>query len=255
MNDERIVAYLLGELPEEESDRFEEECFAGEDWPEEVGAVEHDLVDAYLRGDLTPEQHLHFEQNYLTTEKRLKRVATSAALLRHVDAIEVEKSSAQKHAGPAWIQTLIAVWRGQNWAMRAGLAVGVAAVVVGAVWFARSRPSQPRNFATLTLTIADSNRAEGAQAGRIVLPPGADGLRIYLRLPGAAAGAARYRVELESEEGEKKPVNVAGWDHESATIEIPTAQLKRGQYALRLFTVGPDGAEQRVGGLYYFILE
>lgn len=257
MNDERIVAYLLGELPEEDSERFEEECFAGEDWPEEVRAAEHDLMDAYLRGDLTPEQHLHFERNYLTTEKRLKRVATAAALLHHVDAVVVEKSSAQKQAGPTlnWIQSFIAVWHGQSWAMRAGLTVGVAAIVVGAVWFARSRPSQPRNFATLTLTIAGSNRAEGAQAGRVKLPPGADGLRIYLKLPGAAAGAARYRVELENEEGEKNPVVVAGRDGESVTVEIPTAQLKRGQYVLRTFAVGPDGAEQRVAGLYYFIVE
>jgi hypothetical protein len=255
MNDERIVAYLLGELPEEESERFEEECFAGEDWQEEVRAAEHDLVDAYLRGDLTPEQHLHFERNYLTTEKRLKRVATAAALLHHVDAVVVEKSSARKHAGPTWIRSLIAVWHGQSWAMRAGLAVVVAAVVFGAVWFARSRPSRPRTFATLTLTIADSNRAEGARAGRIRLPAGADRLRIYLRLPGAAAGAVRHRVELESEEGEKSPVDVAGRDRESVTVEIPTAQLKRGNYALRLFTVRPNGAEQRVGGLYYLIIE
>lgn len=88
MDDERIVAYLLGELPEEESERFEDECyFAGEDWPEEVRAAEHDLVDAYLRKELTPKQRQHFEQNYLTSNERQQRVATAAALLRHVSQI------------------------------------------------------------------------------------------------------------------------------------------------------------------------
>lgn len=255
MNDERIVAYLLGELPEEESERFEEECFAGEDWPEVVTAVEHDLVDAYLRHELTPEQRLHFEQNYLTTEKRLKRVATAAALLGHVKTLGAQERSEQKHDRPAWLDGFIAFWRSQGWALRAGLAVGVAAVVVGAVWLARSRTSVPRNFATLTLIISDSNRAEGARAGRIKLTPDTDALRIHLELPAAAAGAARYRVELEGQEGEKSPVGVAGQDAGAVTVEIPADQLKRGQYALRLFAVGPGGGEQRVNGLYYFIIE
>jgi hypothetical protein len=255
MNDERIVAYLLGELPEEESEQFEEECFAGEDWPEEVRAAEHDLVDAYLRKELTPEQRQHFEHNYLTTEKRQKRVATAAALLGHVEKLGGEKTAEQEHDWPNWLSGFIAFWRGQSWAMRAGLAVGLIAVVVGTVWLARSRTNPPRVFATLTLTIAEGNRAEGTQEVRVKLPPDADALRIYLKLPARAVGAARYRVELEGEEGEKSPVDVAGRDAETVTIEIPATRLKRGQYALRLFAVRPDGAEQRVSGLYYFINE
>ena len=256
MDDERTVAYLLGELPEEESERFEDECyFAGKDWPEEVRAAEHELVDAYLRKELTPEQHQHFEQNYLKSDERLQRVATAAALLGHVKTVGEENTSEQEHGWPAWINSFIALWRGQSWAMRAGLAVGVVAVLVGAVWLVRSRTSVPQNFATLTLTIADGNRAEGAQPKRIKLPPGTDALRIYLKLPAAAAGAARHRVELEKEEGEKSPVGVVGWDAETVTVEIPANQLKRGQYALRLFSTMPGGAEQRVGGLYYFMIE
>jgi hypothetical protein len=255
MNDERIVAYLLGELSEDESEQFEEECFAGEDWPEEVRAAEHNLVDAYLRYELTPEQRQHFERNYLTTEKRLKRVATAAALLGHVETLGGEKTSEQKRGGPTWINSFIAVWHRQSWALHAGLAVVVVAVVVGAVWLARSRTNAPRSLATLTLTIADSNRAEGAQPNRVKLPPGTDALRVYLKLPGEAVGAARYRVELEKEEGDKSPVGVVGRDDDTITVEIPTDQLKRGEYALRLFAVGPDGAEQRVSGLYFFIIE
>lgn len=255
MNDEHIRAYLLGELPGEESERFEEECFAGGDWPEEVRAAEHDLVDAYLRNELTPEQRQHFEQNYLTTEKRLKRVATAAALLGHVETLRKEKNSEQEQGRTRWVNSFIAPWHRQSWAVRAGLAVGVVAVVVVAVWLVRSRTSSPRSFATLSLTVADGNRAEGGQSGRVKLPPGADGLRIYLRLPDAAAGATRYRIELENEEGEKNAVDAVGRDAETVTVEIPAAQLGRGQYALRLFAVGPGGAEQRVSGLYYFRIE
>lgn len=255
MDDERIVAYLLGELPEEQSERFEEECFAGEDWPEEVRAAEHDLVDAYLRKELTPEQHQHFEQNYLKSPERMKRVATAAALLGHVKTVAEVNSAGQRDGWPAWLESFVALWRRQSWAMRAGLAVGVVAVVVGAVWLARSRTGAPRSFATLTLTIAGSNRAEGTRPEVVRLPPGTDALRIYLKLPVEAAGAARYRVELEQEEGERSPVDIAGQEAGTLTVEIPADRLKRGEYALRLFAVRPDGTEQRVNGLYYFMIE
>src|SRR5215213_1963188 len=85
MTDERIIAYLLEELPEEELKQFEDECFAQESWPPQVSLVEGDLIDAYLRDELTPGRRQRFEQNYLTTEARRDRVLMAAALLRHVD--------------------------------------------------------------------------------------------------------------------------------------------------------------------------
>src|SRR3712207_2093541 len=85
MTDERIIAYLLNELSEEESEQFEDECFAAEAWPPEINLAEEDLIDAYLRNELTAERRQRFEQNYLTTEERQERVRVAAALLHHID--------------------------------------------------------------------------------------------------------------------------------------------------------------------------
>lgn len=257
MTDERIFAYLLGELPEEESERFEEECFAGDDWPEQIKLAEDDLIDAYVREELTPEQRQHFELNYLTTEARLKRVAMAAALLRHVDTFGNDEARAPTAVEQTWISSLIASWGSWRWALRAGLAVGVVAVVVGGLWFSRPRVASPRVLATLTLTISsdDNNRAEGAEPGRVKLQPDAEGvLRIYLKLPRQPTAAA-YRVELMNEDGETKPLDITGRDAESVLVEIPSARLTRGQYALKIFAVRPDGAEQRVSGIYLFNVE
>jgi len=255
MTDERIFAYLLGELPEEEAERFEEECFAGEDWPDQIRPAEDDLIDAYLRGELAPEQRQHFEQNYLTTEARVKRVAMAAGLLRYINTRGAEEKSAPAREEPTWIKSFIAFWGGRNWALRAGLAVGVAAVILGGVWLFRARTRSPRVVATLTLTInAGDNRAEGAQPEMVKLPPGAEALRVILKLPGHAAAAA-YRVELLNEGGEASTPRVVGHDAESVTVEIPAAQLTHGEYALRLFAVRPDGAEERIRGVYLFSVE
>lgn len=251
MTDERIFSYLLGELPEEESERFEEEGFAREDWPEEVRLAEDDLVDAYLRGELTPEQRRHFEQNYLTTEVRLKRVAVAATLVRHVNP-----TPAPTPVGPTWISNLVAFWCGRSWALRVGLVVGVIAIVASGLWLSRPRIVSHRVLATLTLTASsDDNRTEGTEPGRVKLPPNAEGvLKIYLKLP-AEPTAANYRVKLMNEDGETSLLEVTGQDAESVSVEIPSARLTRGQYALRIFAVRPDGAEQRVRGVYLLNVE
>jgi hypothetical protein len=261
MTDERIFSYLLGELPEEESERFDAECFAGEDWPEQtkqIRLVERDLIDAYLSGELTPEQRQHFEVNYLTNEVRLKRVATAAALLRHVDTLKTEEAPAPTPVKHTWINSLITFWRGRSLALRAGLAVGVVLVLTGGAWLYRTRTTSPRVIATLTLTIsADNNRAEGDTPGIVKLPPDPDAgaLRINLRLPDKSATAAGYRAELINNDGKSIPLSVVRRDAEFVSVEILAARLTRGRYALRLFAVRTDGTEQRVSGLYLFNVE
>lgn len=255
MTDERITAYLLGELPDEESERFEEECFASNNWPDQIGPAENDLIDAYLRRELTPEQHQHFELNYLSTKARRERVAAAVALLAHVDSLGPQEAPAPP-VEPNLIKRLIDFWGGQSWALRAGLAVGVVAVVASAIWLALPRTSSPQSVATLTLTISTTNRRdEGVRAERVKLPPGVRALRILLKLPEGATPAARYRVELLNDEGDAAPVKLSGQDAGSLSVEIPAEQLARGQYALELFIVNPAGTEQRVSGSYFFIVE
>jgi hypothetical protein len=261
MTDERIVAYLLNELPEEESERFEDECFAGESWPDQIASVEEDLIDAYLRGELTPEQRQRFERNYLTTEVRRERVALAAALLRHVDTLPAGDFAfvPTRPIKPTWHEGLTAFWDSQNWWLRAGVAVGVIAIIAGAFWFSRFGTPPPQTFATVTLNISAGNTrsAEGAKASRVRLPPSVDALKISLNLPEQPRPVARYRVELLelNEGGEVRPVSVTGQEEEFVSVEIPVAHLKRGQYALRLIAVRPDGTEQRASGSYFFIVE
>jgi methionine-rich copper-binding protein CopC len=257
MTEERIIAYLLKELPEEELERLEEECFEQERWPVHVNLAEEDLVDAYLRGELAPERRERFEQNYLTTEARRERVRFAAALLRRVDEYNEVPSEADARptAESTWVDRFLAFWGGPKPALRAAVAVLIAAVILGALWLYLSRGRPPVTFATLTLNASSSNRAEGAQSGKVKLPLGADALRIALTLPAQAPAAARFRVELQNENGETRPLEVAGHSSQTVLVEIPGPQLTRGEYALKLFAVKPDGTEQRIEGSYFFTVE
>jgi hypothetical protein len=257
MTDERIVAYLLMELPEEEAERFEDECFAEESWPSQIDSVEEDLIDAYLRNELTPEQRQRFERNYLTTEARLERVALAAAFLRHVDTLPLEVEPlvpAPPPAKPTLLQSLIALWERQTWGLRAGVAVGVIAIIAGSLWLSRSQT--PRTFATLSLTISlANNRAEGVQPSRVSLPSGTDALRVSMKLPEQTSATSRYRVELVHDDGEISSRGIAEQQNGFVSIDIPATLLTRGQYALRLFAMRPDGTEQRLTGNYFFNVE
>ena len=258
MTDERITAYLLEELPEEELEQFEDECFAQESWLSQLSVVEEDLIDAYLRDELTPEQRQRFERNYLTTEARRERVVLAAALLRHVDETNAA-APAPIVVSPvkvSWVERFRAFWSGMTPVLRAASVLVLGAILAGALWLSLNRTSSPRTFAPLTLNITvNSNRAEGAQASKVKLPLNADALRISLKLPDRLPSAARYRVELLNEDGAKRPLEIAGQDAQAVEVVIPASQLARGQYALSLFTISADGTEHGVEGSYFFTVE
>lgn len=261
MTDERIIAYLLEELSEEEAERFEEECFAAEDWPDQLTLAEEDLIEEYLREELTPERRRRFEKNYLTTAARLERVRMAAALNRLADE---QRAGAEAHdeneavvpskndSHDNWFRNL---WSGQSWAPRAALALAVLAIIVGTWWLLRPRTPSTQTVAMLTLSVARGDRAEGAPVSGVKLPPDARALKVALLLPEGEPHEARYRVELEDVSGEKRDLEVTEQDARSVSVEIPASQLARRQYALRLFALPTDGPPRRIGGSYFFKVE
>lgn len=257
MTDEGIIAYLLEELPEDARERFEEECFAEDNWPTQISAVEEDLIEDYLRNQLTPERRQRFERHYLTTEARQQRVCMAAALLRHIDERNAlaEGAAAALPKEGSKAEPSRTFWRGPNWALRTAAAMGLVAVLAGALWFLFFRAPAPPTFATLTLTISNSDRAAGPQIGHIKLPANIDALKISLLLPQQSPPAAHYRVTLENEDGENKAVEMIGSEAQSVLVMVPADQLMPGRYMIKIFAVPADGPEQRVNGGYYFIVE
>lgn len=271
MTEERIIAYLLEELPEEEAERLEDECLSEEGWPAESESVEEDLIylrsveegliEDYLRGGLTPERRRRFEEKYLTTGERVERVRVTAALLRLGDERAAVADAAEIiPAGPSrekprgtWFGAL---WGGRLFASRTALAVASLAVVIAGVFLISRLISPPgRGVVMLTLTPASASRGPGAELTKVKLPADAGTLRIALMLPEGSVPPARYRVELEDGGGKIVSPEVEGQDARSVSVVIPSASLGRGQYAIRVFAVTTEGAEQRVRGSYLFYVE
>ena len=75
-----IRDYLLGQLPESETERLDELTITDDECAERVRAVEHDLVDAFARGELTGIVLEQFRSRYLTTPQRLDTTRFAEAL-------------------------------------------------------------------------------------------------------------------------------------------------------------------------------
>lgn len=111
LSEQKIVGYLLGELSEDEQVEIEDRAFADEKVLQEILAVEQDLLDDYVSGDIPEEKRRQFETHFLASEERRKKVVFAKAL----SAVVNEKPVSQEQravitAAPAssWLTTLTA---------------------------------------------------------------------------------------------------------------------------------------------------
>jgi anti-sigma factor RsiW len=82
-NEELIVQYLLGSLSEEETERLDELCFVDDEFAERLSAVENDLVDTYVRGELSSRNLKRFDSHYLASPRRREKVKIARAFQIH----------------------------------------------------------------------------------------------------------------------------------------------------------------------------
>lgn len=97
-DDKLIARYLLGELSEEERDRFEERLFADDLFSHEIEAARDQLTEDYLRGALSGREHERFETCFLASPSRRERVETTRALIQVAN-----RAAAAEAPAPAFV--------------------------------------------------------------------------------------------------------------------------------------------------------
>lgn len=249
MTDERMTAYLLQELTEEEAERYEEQCFAQEEWPAELESAEQELIDAYLKNELSKDRRLRFEKNYLTTDARKARVLLAQSFHKVLPAPPPPQKVTLREKLQAFLQHPVVPL-----AAAAIVLLAISITLLAPVFMHGRRP--PQTFKRLDLEISSSNRATGVQPVKVTLPLSAEALEIHLKLPEQSTNAAAYRVQWENVNDENLgDLQIASQDGQSAVVVIPAPKIRAGQYALKLFRIDQDGTEQRVNGNYYFTAE
>jgi len=132
VNNETLIArYLLGELPEEQQVEIEDRAFSDKDYLATITTVENDLIDEYVRGELSAADRLRFESRFLASAERRKRVEFAKALRTVVSTVP-EKNAIQTATGWSWRESLYAFLNGLNPAARLAFAAAAILVVAGA---------------------------------------------------------------------------------------------------------------------------
>lgn len=102
-DDRELVDYLLQLLPADDIDRLDEASMADDEVAERLRIVEHDLVDAYVRGELTGRQLARFESHYLATPRRREEVAFARRLARAVDRAAAATAAPVRARARPWL--------------------------------------------------------------------------------------------------------------------------------------------------------
>jgi hypothetical protein len=79
---QKLELYLLGLLDEHETERLDELSITDDDVARRVKEAENDLIDAYVRDELSGERLERFRSAYLTSPVGRAKVGAGRALLR-----------------------------------------------------------------------------------------------------------------------------------------------------------------------------
>ena len=100
LNENEIISYLLGAVPEADAERFDELSVVDDAFAAALSAAENDLVDQYVRGELSGETLTRFQDHYLSSPLRRRKVqfAQSLAGYGHVSSASRKVSALQSKA-------------------------------------------------------------------------------------------------------------------------------------------------------------
>jgi hypothetical protein len=161
-DDEQLVQYLLGTLPEADAERVDELSIADDEVAWRLRAVENDLVDAYVLGQLSGSTLEHFTSSYLASPVRRQRVELAKGLQSpQFRTVVAARPDVGRHALPQW-----------------ALAAAMLIAVVGAGYFALENQRL-------------RDEVSQAEAARAAVEQKADGLQSELERQRSTAAAAR----------------------------------------------------------------
>lgn len=130
-NEQLIARYLLGELPEEQQVEIEDRAFQDNDYLATITAVENDLIDEYVRHELSETDRRKFENRFLASAERRKRVEFARALANVAsEATVAERPS----TAVSWRDSLDAFVRSLNPFGKLALAALTLLVVASGAW-------------------------------------------------------------------------------------------------------------------------
>ena len=244
-----IRQYLFGQLPEADEETLELRLLSDPAFVEGFDTVVDEVADQYVRNELEASERKGFEKSYLITAEGQQKVRFTSELLERA-AAERGTAVVKTVPEPGLFDRIRAFWQVQS--LRLVATAAAVAMIAGGAYLAL-RPAM--NYATLALSISTASRGEGPAPAKVKLESGVPGVEVNLAIPEQAKGAKDYRVKLVNGDDSEQDIQIEKRDYQSVTIRIPASSLKRGQYAIKMFRLTPEGTFTRIQGSYFFNVE
>lgn len=244
---EIIRQYLLGKLTDDEQLRVEERLLSEDTLFQELEVTKDELAQEYVGGQLSAKEREWLHDNFLASPEGKQRQEFAENFDRYARI-----RRAQHPKGVSLIERLRALLTVQSAFVRAATASALVVITVGVLWLV-STPA-PQSIATLTLTNSSTTRStDGGSVPGVRLKE--DVLKLTLILPQPGPSTTAYRFELMNDAEVITTLQTKDQDTQSVSVEIPAAQLPRGQYVATLSTLDANGNARRIPGSYHFKVE
>ena len=92
-NNQLLIQYLLGSLPAEQVELYDQLSIADDEFARSLATAEDDLVDAYVRGELTGAELTSFRSSYLTSADKVEKVRFAQSLQTYCESSSVDSVS------------------------------------------------------------------------------------------------------------------------------------------------------------------
>lgn len=186
-----IRRYLLGTLPQEQAEEFEQRRLVDGELYQELLIAEDELVDEFLSGEMPASEQERVEAHFLRSPERQEQVRFARTLKRYVTENQPQpkgekKTSAQStpvEVLPAQKRTFFSALFPRNPALGFSLACALVLLIVGGLWLTNrilNRPGAPQTVWAIELTPGLTRGDQGTTTFSV--PANVDTVRLQLDL-------------------------------------------------------------------------
>jgi hypothetical protein len=253
-SDADLVRYLLGTADRDDEERFDELSVTDAAFAERLRAIEHDLADAYVRGELSPSDRARWEARYLASPHGRDDLALAEALAAR-DETPAPRRSWIPWGFAAAAMLFVTAVAGYLVTHQAPGAPQTVARQPEPLPAGRPAEAQPPVAHIVALTLAPSVRSI-QEPPTLTIPRGTSEVKLTLRLEGNEYN--HYSVALRdltsnSVEWRSSEMAAEGSDaNRSLVVSIPASTFQTRRYLISV-SAGPSDVREIVA-TYPFVV-
>lgn len=245
---ELLLRFLLGELPADEIDAFEQRLLSDQEFADRIAEARYDLLDAYAAGELDASTRQRVAKALLQNP----RGSVGLAVAQKLQGTRVASKEPTRQPNAGWTIGRKRVW--------IPIAAAIALAIAGTLYVRHQKtPStsvagiqnpQPshapgRSEAAFVLLLEPQVTRGAGQPRTVVLPPQMASVEVQLVL-GAQEHAGPYQVVLKSQQGQQiaslgnlQPRSLG--QTRFLQVSIPARLVPSGNYHFDVYPEGSSG--------------